>query len=271
MAGAPPADSTPPIDGEGATPEFPPMRQRHVRRTVVLLVAAALVVFVVAYAIGRVAAPDTSSGVANRTAPGASGSVAPSLAALILEPRDATSAVSVQLLPGGTQVQGQTTLDLCNGSFPSEALRTGRVQDVAVDGAGQPVLSTEAVEYRGADATSQAFRELKAAAAACPATPVVSPVGEPTVTTKFEQAPDASWPTTPSVERLAFSFTTTDDSGRSVHSIAVYLRRANFLLGLYFNQPDVAQPAIEGRTTVAGIVANFERRLARLKIHAEHV
>jgi hypothetical protein len=86
----------------------------------------------------------------------------------------------------------------------------------------------------------------------------------------LESAPDTNWSTTPSVARLAFSFTTTDDSGLSVHSIAVYLRRDRFLLGLYFAQPDVAQPAIDGQTTVAGIVAHFERRLARLRIHANH-
>jgi hypothetical protein len=153
-------------------------------------------------------------------------------------------------------------LDLCNGSYPSESLRVARLQDAAIDGTGRAVLSTEAVEYKNAAATAQAFRELKHVAATCPTGPVVSPVGEPTSTTKFLAAPDADWPRVDSVDRVAFRFTTTDASGQSQRSVAVYLRRDRFLLGIYFPRPDGAQPAIRGQTTVEGIVNLFATRLA---------
>jgi hypothetical protein len=92
---------------------------------------------------------------------------------------------------------------------------------------------------------------------------VKSPVGDDTVTTKFRSAPDGLWPRTPSVQRLAYDFVTTDAAtGEAAHSVAVYLRRGRVLMGIYFARPDGAQDAVAGRTTIAGIVAVFEARLA---------
>lgn len=229
-----------------------------------LVCAATVVVFAVSFVVGRSQSTGTPTG-ANASNPVTGG-----LAGLVVQPRDTTSALTVRGLAGGNQVVGQPTLDLCNGSFPSESLRVARLQDVALDGAGQPVLSTEAVEYRDAAATAQAFSELKRVAATCPSVPVESPTGEPTVTTKFGPRPDRNWPETPSVNRVAFSFTTADASGQSHPSIAVYLRRGRLLLGVYFSQPDGAQPAINGRTTIEGIVNDFAVRLAKAPLPAEH-
>jgi hypothetical protein len=92
---------------------------------------------------------------------------------------------------------------------------------------------------------------------------VISPSGEPTLTTKFLAPPDGNWPHVDSVDRVAFSFTTTGSSGPAQHSIAVYLRRDRFLLALYFPRPDGAQSAIQGQSTVRGIVDQFAKRLAR--------
>ncbi len=83
--------------------------------------------------------------------------------------------VSVQALVGGDQVSGQTTLDLCNGTFASESLRSARLQVAVVDAQGDTPISTEAVAYVNPAATLQAFTELKATAANCP----VGPGGEP--------------------------------------------------------------------------------------------
>ena len=51
---------------------------------------------------------------------------------------------TVVLIPGGN-LTSQPTLDLCNGAFPSEQLRTARLQVASVDAAGNTALSTEAV------------------------------------------------------------------------------------------------------------------------------
>jgi len=109
------------------------------------------------------------------------------------------------------------------------------------------------------------MRELKSVAAHCPSTPVPSPVGGDTQTTRFRRAPDGAWHRTPSVERLAYDFVATyPATGESSHSIAVYLRRGRMLMGLYFAQPDAPQEAVDGRTTIAGIVGVFEARMAKV-------
>jgi len=157
----------------------------------------------------------------------------------------------------------QATLDLCNGTFPSEPLRTARLQTAVADAQGDTVFSTEAVLYNNADGTAEGFTELRSVTAHCPSTPVSSPVGEATVTTTFNPAPDAAWPQTPTVERLAFDFVTTDLQGNASRSIAVYLRRGRVLMGLYFPDPTTA-PTVRGVSSIAGIVGLFASRMAAL-------
>ena len=238
---------------------------------IIALCVAFGIVFAVSYRIG-VATTDNDSGAVSapgNSRPPSGASPGPparpsSLPALLVQPRDTTSALSVHLLPGGDQVDGQPTLDLCNGTFPSESLRVQRLQDVAVDTSGAGVLSTEAVLYRDAAATKQAFRELRHVAASCPKGPVTSPVSGSTFTTTFHQPPDGAWPNTASVEREAFSLTMADAKGASSDSVAVYLRRGRVLLGVYFSKPNGEQPPIDGHTTVPDIVGAFAARVAQL-------
>jgi hypothetical protein len=168
------------------------------------------------------------------------------------------------LIPSGNSVSGAPTLDLCNGTYASEAMRKTRLQLAAVDAQGNATMSTEAVQYVDTAATEQAFTELQATAAKCPSTPVQSPVGETTVTTKFNPAPDGSWPQVATVDRQAYDFVTTDASGRTQHSVAVYLRRGRVLMGIYFPQPDGTQSAVAGEKTIAGIVNVLANRMAQL-------
>lgn len=183
---------------------------------------------------------------------------------LVVRQRDVEPTVTVAQLRNGAAVTGATTLDLCNGTYPSESLRTARLQVVAYEDQGGSQLSTEAVAYQSAAATTKAFAELRAVAASCPAAPVTSPVGESTVTTKFSRAPDSAWPLAAGVDRQSYEFTSTDETTVSSHSIAVYLKRGRILLAVYFPEPDGAQSPVAGQSTVAGIVAVFQNRLARL-------
>ncbi len=93
---------------------------------------------------------------------------AAALDSLVLRQADVPSTVLVQPIDGGDQVSGQPTLDLCNGTFPSESLRTARLQVAAYDGQATTLLSTEAVLYKNTAATTQAFAELKSVAAKLP-------------------------------------------------------------------------------------------------------
>jgi hypothetical protein len=191
----------------------------------------------------------------------------PVLSRISVTQNDVGSTMSVQLMPKG-QGLADVTLSLCNANFPSESLRSDRLQVGAFDSQGLPNFQTEAVLYSTPAATAQAFSELAAAQTNCPSTPVPSPVaGQPTATTKFNPAPDASWPQVTSVQRVAYDFVYTDDTGQPIHQVAVYLRRGKVLLGLYFT-PDTPQPSIAGQTTTAGIVNVFANRIAQLPASA---
>ena len=185
------------------------------------------------------------------------------LLSLVVVPADVSASSTVGLLPGGDGLT-QPTLDLCNGTYPSEELREARLQDVVVDDQGLVTLSTEAVLYKDVAGATQALAEAKSVAAACPAEAVPGLAGEPAVTTKFNAAPDGDWPQTDTVTRLAFDLTTTDATGKTNHSIAVYLQRGRVLLGVYFPAPDGPQAPVAGQTTIPGIVGVFAGRVAAL-------
>ena len=190
------------------------------------------------------------------------------LANIVVRQADVAPSHMVLLIPSGNQLN-EPTLDLCNGTYPSERLRTARLQVADVDSSVNPSLSTEAVLYRNTAASVQAFAELRKVSASCPHRPVASPVGEGTSQTTFKPAPDASWPHTASVERQAYSFTSTTPAtantpAATTPSVAVYLRRGRALLGLYFSDPSGAQSEVAGQRTIAGIVGVFEARMAAL-------
>jgi hypothetical protein len=189
------------------------------------------------------------------------------LASLIVNDTDVGPTLTVSGLRGGNGLT-VPTLDLCNGTFPSETQRTARLQVAAVDAQGETALSTEAVLYGSGAGTASAFSELKNTAAACPDKPVDSPVGLPSVTTRFGPAPDAGWAEVPSVERLAFAFETVSDSGETSRSMAVYLRRGRALLGVYFSHTDAPTAVVEGKTALGDIVNIFANRLAKLPVAA---
>ena len=266
-----PPDVAPPATDR--RPFWPPRG----RTLVVLLVLLGFVIGIVGGALlprHSTPAPTTSASqpAATPTAPGP-GSTPPAvpsdpaasvLSGLVLRQADVGPSEIVAPIDGGTQVAGGATLDLCNGTFPSESLRTARLQVAAADAQGTEVLSTEAVLYSTPAGGAQALSELKSVAASCPATPVVSPVGEPTVQTHFNAAPDGSWPQVATVDRVAFDFVATGASGQSQHFVAAYLRRGRAVMGIYFPQPDGPQAPVDGQTTIAGIVNVFAARLANL-------
>ena len=226
----------------------------------VALVAALIVSLVVGFGIATIVVNARDSSPNRAIGPAPDDSV---LGELILRQSDVPAGDNVTLLRQGASLT-VATLDLCNGRFASEAQRIARRQ-VALTGDQGLLMSTEAILYRAPSTGAQAVGELQSVAAHCPSTPVESPVGGDKVTTKFRSAPDGSWPRTPSVRRLAYDLVTTDAAtGGAAHSVAVYLRRGRVLMGIYFARPDGAQDSVAGRTTIAGIVAVFEARLAKV-------
>lgn len=176
------------------------------------------------------------------------------LGGLVVKQGDVPPAVVVETDPNGNGVAAAGTLDLCGGTYPSESLRTARLQVSAFDERGDDFLGTEAVLYGGPAGAAQALTELKAVTAACPASS-----GD-----RLGAAPDAGWPQVATVERLAYDITRTDASGATQHDVAVYLHRGRVLEGVYFHQPVGAQPSVGGQTTMAGITNVFANRIAAL-------
>jgi hypothetical protein len=103
----------------------------------------------------------------------------PSLAPYALTAADVGNGAQALTGVSGSSVSGGTSLTLCGGSFPSEALRTARLLTTFATGAGTTLATNEVVQYSGGGA-AQAFNEVKAAAGSCPttgagATTVVTP------------------------------------------------------------------------------------------------
>jgi hypothetical protein len=273
-APAAPVTTTPAMTRSPAMPApmYPAARNprgSRIAAVVAGLVALMLVAGAIGYAI-EASTENDSPGETRRPSTSVPGPIVPApdaadraaLGGLVVQQADVAPDNVVVLIPNGNRTT-QPTLDLCNGKFASEKLRVARLQVLELDNAENALLSTEAVTYRNAAATAAGFAELRRVRAACPRTPVTSPVGEETAATVFKAAPDGRWPRTPSVERQAYSFTTTAGV-RTSESIAVYLRRGRVLLGLYFPQPNGPQSAVEGKTSIPGIVGVFEARMARL-------
>jgi hypothetical protein len=239
---------------------LPPAGSEPPRRRTAAIVASVLALmllgggagFAIAYNTGSSSSPTT------RSAPSIHNVT---LGRIVLQQRDVPTGVAVGEIANGDQLS-EPTLDLCNAKFASEKLRAARLQIASLNAQGTGTLSTEAVLYRNAHATAQAFVEIRDAAAKCPARPVTSPVGEPTVTTKFHAPPDKAWPRTPGIDRLAYDLTATNQNGRAFHSVVVYLRRGRLFLGVYFGQPAGAQSPVGGKTSIPAIVQLFESRVA---------
>ena len=70
------------------------------------------------------------------------------------------------VIPGGRLVQGETTLDFCSLTYPSESLRSSRLQVAFDAGGSRPAISNEVVTY-SSDGAAQALTELRSALQTC--------------------------------------------------------------------------------------------------------
>jgi len=158
----------------------------------------------------------------------------PSLKQIALRPAQVGPGYRMSVIPGGAKVQDEVTLDLCGFSFPSEALRTARLQ-LRYAKAGQVLqVSNEVVRYRNGGA-QQALREITRAARRCPRGPVGSAVaGVRQITYRLARLTDPRL--LPGYLALRVHFEATV-RGRKVEgtAIVVYQARKDVLSGVYTN------------------------------------
>jgi hypothetical protein len=143
------------------------------------------------------------------------------------------------VIPGGANVRGQVTLDLCGQKYRSEALRLERIQ-LLYARPGSPLrLSNEVVRYRPGG-TATAFRELRHAVAHCPSGPVQMPEpGSPRLT--FRLTPLHLSGLLPHSIALQIHATGTSQGRRFViNSIVTYQARGSILSGVYTYNGSIA-------------------------------
>ena len=154
------------------------------------------------------------------------------LAKVVLRPAQVGAGYKLSQMPGGHEVQNEVTLDFCNATYPSEALRTARLQ-VLYDASGNSFhASNEVVTYQPGGA-KQALAEVTHEAAVCPNGTVKNPPAGVTNLVRHTRVVADS--------RLlpgAIAILETDSGvvkGKSMTSttVAVYQIRGNILSGVY--------------------------------------
>jgi hypothetical protein len=136
-------------------------------------------------------------------------------------------------IPGGRDVTGQVTLDLCGYKFRSEKLRVARVQLSWISNTGgPPFLSNEVVAYKAGGA-ARAMKELRTAVATCPKGFVKSTVpGAGLIKNKFNRIKGRGF--LPGTVGL-IDHITEKTNGKTLRfdSLLVYQARGNVLSGVY--------------------------------------
>ena len=149
--------------------------------------------------------------------------------ALVLRAPQVGEGYRSAVIPGGSKVRGQVTLDLCGGGYRSEALRVQRIQRAYVRPGSPLQLSNEVVRYRSGGA-SLALRELKRRLTHCPRGAVKMPEpGAPRVAFRFKPLHFSGL----LPNSIAVQIHATAQGGQTINSIATYQVRRGILSGVY--------------------------------------
>jgi hypothetical protein len=152
---------------------------------------------------------------------------------------------------------GVPTLDGCGLRYPSEKLRTARVQVVYGSRTSALVVSNEVVAYRPGGA-AQALREATASIGRCPRGKVKA--GKGTVVYRLTRLPAASVP--PGGVGIAYSAVYTE-AGKSerVEAVAVYVRNGDTLSGVYVYEGNAAGRAALAAAAAKASVGKLSQRV----------
>ena len=159
--------------------------------------------------------------------------IAPNVDAIVLKASQVGPGYRASVIPGGRQVAGEVTLDLCDYTFASESQRIARIQEEYIKRATLPAVSNEVVAYRPGGTTA-ALSELQRAARDCPPTPRTGPSVGDDVPTTFRL-------TKLTVPHLAASYVavriyataTVDGHKQAINGDAIYQFSGNVMSAVY--------------------------------------
>lgn len=182
-----------------------------------------------------------------------------------LQPTDVGASLTVATIPDGDTL-GTPTLDFCDGSYPSEALRVERLQKAAYDTNGAFAgLSTEVVVYRDTQAAKQALAEAIAVRKACPTGKVFATKDGHTLSFTFHTAPGpASTPLVGADSRLIVHTTMVVD-GVKRRAFLVYQFQGRVMAAMYVSEDGATpfdQTALDSFYGLAGDIADRLRAAA---------
>lgn len=192
--------------------------------------------------------------------PDASGAADPlTLESIGLQPDDVASGLQVETIQDGNTLLAPT-LDFCDGRYPSEELRTARLQRATYDENGEFAgISSEVVVYSNAAAAKQALAEAIKVRKSCPTGREFTSRDGHTMSFAFHSAPGPS--DTPLVDadsRLIIHTTMVID-GEQRRAFLVYQIYGRVLAGLYVSEPGAKpfeQTALDSFYALAGDFAD---------------
>ena len=155
----------------------------------------------------------------------------PNLSKFVLQGSQIARGYKLAAYPGGSSFIGETTLDLCGGSYPSENLRTGRLQVSYAHPKKTVDISNEVVTYVSGGA-QQALAEVSKVAHTCSTKSVIQKRG--VVTTTFHATPvhDPKLPHNTVAVKLVIK-QTNGKKHVTQTGIAIYEVKGNTLSGVY--------------------------------------
>lgn len=155
----------------------------------------------------------------------------PDLSHLVLAGSQIGAGYKLEAYPFGNSIIGEATLDLCAASYPSEVLRTGRLQVRYAHSGNGLAVSNEVVTYVPGGA-KEALNEVTEVAKACAKKPAVLTQAGVTETYKVALLNDPKLPAGAIAVRIQIEITK-GKKHTTQTGVAVYQVKGNTLSGLY--------------------------------------
>ncbi len=156
---------------------------------------------------------------------------APNLSHVVLTGSQVGSGYALEAYPFGNSIIGEATLDLCGASYPSEVLRTGRLQVRYAHSGKSLTVSNEVVTYVPGGA-KEALKEVSEVATACAKKPAVLKQAGVTETYKVSFLKDTRLPAGAIAVRIEIKLVKGKKHSTQT-GVAVYQIKGNTLSGLY--------------------------------------